>query len=84
MDQIARRYKLVATLFYDYSKCLVGNASYTRYLIYASEISTIYFPKLAYENQFEPEYTPWHVKYNAPIVLTIFGITIYLANKGKC
>ena len=46
---------------------------YGRYLVIAQS------PKLSYVNNFEPEYTKKTVKYNAPIVLSMFAGTLLLS-----
>ncbi len=57
MIGITRRYNTVATTFYNYYRCLGTNFATMPYETYLLNISRVYFPKLAYQNNFEPEYT---------------------------
>lgn len=47
--------------------------AYGRYLLFAQG------PKLSYVNNYEPEYTRKTIKYNAPIVLSMFAATFVLS-----
>ena len=53
--------------------------SATRYLSYARYLITAQGPKLSYVNNYEPEYTRKAVRYNAPIVVSMFVGTFLLA-----
>ena len=70
--------------------CLVNTAENLRqtlfvrnpmryYFNYALYLATAQGPKLSYVDQFEPEYTRKTVRYNAPIVASMFIATLILS-----
>jgi len=81
MQNITRNYNCVSTWFYNFYRRWGTNCPRMPYQAYLFNIATINLPKLAYEHNFEPEYTRPAVKYNAPIVLTMIGVTLVLARK---
>ena len=57
MQVVLQRYNTIATGFYNFYKTFGTNFWLTPYLNYGINISRVYFPKIAYQNNFEPEYT---------------------------
>ena len=84
MQAIRNRYHKWAVCFYDgYHKYFV-NCSLTPYLSYDLNMTLTQFPKIAYQNPFEPAYTRPEVKYNAPIVGSMILFTLWYSRKTSC
>jgi hypothetical protein len=77
MIGITRRYNSVATAFYNFYRRFGTNYWSTPYDAYLINITRVYFPKLAYQNNFEPEYT--RTSYNAYIALALIATTLVAA-----
>ena len=82
MQNIAANYDKAGRAFYNLYRCLFTNCSTAPYVNYSMSLVRTQFPKLAYQNHFEPEYTTSKVKYNAPIVLTMVAFTLYASRKA--
>ena len=76
-------YNSIATNAYCLYKSAFVNCPARAYLSYSQYLAFACFPKTSYSNVYEPEYTKNSVKYNLPIVLTMFGTTIWLINQKK-
>ena len=77
MIGIARRYNTVATAFYNFH-CRFGRDYWSiPYESYILNITRTHFPKIAYQNHFEPEYTT--TSYNAYIVIALIATTLVAA-----
>lgn len=81
MQNILYRYDRVATAFYNFHSQYFKNCSSIPYTTYALNISRVYFPKISYQNIYEPEYTSPKVKHNAPIVVSLILFTLYLSRQ---
>ena len=79
MQGIRNRYNSLGISFYNFYKTNVINSPISPYLQYGINTIRIQFPKIAYQNTFEPEYTRPLVKYNVPIVLGLIFTTIWAA-----
>lgn len=77
-----KQYDFIARKGYDMANCWFRKNALSQYLSYGFNISKIYFPKVSYQNPFEPEYTKASVKYNWIIVSGLIGVTLY-ATKAK-
>jgi hypothetical protein len=77
MQSIVRRYNTVATGFYNVYRRFGTNLWSTPYEGYLLNITRVYFPKIAYQNNFEPEYT--RTSNNAYIVLALIATTLVAA-----
>lgn len=80
MIGITRRYNTVATAFYNYYRRLGTNCWSTPYEAYLLNITRIYFPKIAYQNTFEPEYT--RTNNHAYIVIALIATTLIAARQA--
>lgn len=80
MIGITRRYNTVATAFYNYYHRFGPNFSSTPYEAYFLNISRVYFPKIAYQNTFEPEYT--RTNNSAYIVIGLIATTLIAARQA--
>jgi hypothetical protein len=80
MIGIIKRYDTVATAFYNFYRRLGTNCFATPYASYAINISRAYFPKIAYQNNFEPEYT--RTSNNAYIVIALITATLVAARQA--
>jgi hypothetical protein len=78
MQGIFARYDRLATGFYGFYHKFIAVSPYQTYVW---NITRTHFPKLAYNNPFEPEYTRPLVKYNAAIVLSLVALTILVTAK---
>jgi hypothetical protein len=81
MQNIIARYDRLATSFYGLYRGVFHNKLFSPYLYYAWNITRTHFPKLAYNNPYEPEYTRPLVKYNAVLVLSIVTVTSFFISK---
>jgi hypothetical protein len=77
-----KQYDLIARQFYNLYSCGIKNSAGWKYLTYGLNISRVYFPKVSYQNPFEPEYTRASIRYNYLIVTGLIGFTLY-ATKSK-
>ena len=77
-----KQYDALTKASYDLVNCWVRKSAPTKYLTYAFNISKVYFPKVSYQNPYEPEYTKASVKYNWIVVSGLIGFTLY-ATKAK-
>jgi hypothetical protein len=77
-----KQYDALARQFYNLYNCGVKNSVPMKYISYGFNISKVYFPKVSYQNNYEPEYTKRSVKYNYLIVSAIVGLTL-VATKAK-
>ena len=77
-----KQYDALARASYNMINCWVRQSAATKYLSYGFNISKVYFPKVSYQNTYEPEYPKPSVKYNWVIVSGLIGITLY-ATKSK-
>jgi len=77
-----KQYDAIARQSYNLINCGIRNNTAFKYIYYGFNITKVYFPKVSYQNQFEPEYTAPSIKYNYLIVSAIIGFTIY-ATKTK-
>jgi hypothetical protein len=82
MQGIVQRYNCWASCFYTQYRRFVTSSPVSPYLYYALNVTRTHFPKLAYQNNFEPEYTRPLVKYNTAIVLSIVAFTLYASRKA--
>ena len=82
MQNIIRNYDKAGRAFYNLYRLVFTNSPLTPYLTYAFNISKTHFPKLAYNNPYDPEYTTSKVKYNAPVVLSLIAFTLYASRKA--
>lgn len=57
MQGVFHRYNSLASGFYNFYKSFGTNCWLTPYLSYGINISRVYFPRISYQNNFEPEYT---------------------------
>lgn len=80
MIGIARRYNSVATAFYNLYRRFGTNYWSTPYESYLLNVSRAYFPKIAYQNNFEPEYT--RTSYNAYAVLALVVATLVASRQA--
>ena len=76
-------YNSIATNAYCMYKSAFVTCPTKAYLTYAQYLAITCVPKTSYTNAYEPEYTKATVKYNLPIVLTMFGTTVWLINQKK-
>ena len=77
MQGIRNRFNSLGTSFYNLYKCTFITNSLTPYVQYGLNTVRTQFPKIAYQNTFEPEYTRPLVKYNAPIVVGLILTTLW-------
>lgn len=77
-----KQYDAIARQSYNLINCGIRNNTAFKYISYGFNITKVYFPKVSYQNQFEPEYTAPSIKYNYLIVSAIIGFTLY-ATKTK-
>ena len=77
-----KQYNAIATTFYNLYGCGIKNSTWMKYASYGFNVSRVYFPKVSYQNTFEPEYTSPSVKYNYIIVGGLIALTYY-ATKTK-
>ena len=77
MQAIRNRFNSLGTSFYNFYRCNFTNNPLTPYLQYSFNSVRTQFPKLAYQNTFEPEYTRPLVRHNVPIVLGLILATLY-------
>ena len=82
MQNIAKNYDKFGRAFYNIYRGVFSNSPLQPYLVYGFNIARTHFPKIAYQNNFEPEYTTDKVKYNAPIVISIIAFTLYASRKA--
>jgi hypothetical protein len=54
MQRIGKTYNSLGIAFYNVYKSTVANNPITPYLSYAYNTARIYFPKIAYQNPYEP------------------------------
>jgi hypothetical protein len=80
MIGITRRYNTVATTFYNYYRRFGTNYWSMPYETYLLNISRVYFPKIAYQNTFEPEYT--RTNNHAYIVIALIATTLVAARQA--
>lgn len=80
MIGVTRRYNTLATAFYNFYRRFGTNFWSAPYESYLLNISRIYFPKIAYQNNFEPEYT--RTSYNAYIVVALIASTLVAARQA--
>jgi hypothetical protein len=79
MIGIARNYNTVATAFYNLHRRFGRDYWSTPCESYLLNITRTHFPKIAYENHFEPEYT--RTNYNAYIVIALIATTLLAARR---
>jgi hypothetical protein len=84
MQGIRARYNTVAVCFYTFYRKFVTHCPTAPYRNYVIRNIFTTFPKLAYQNPFEPAYTRPEVKYNAPVVLTLIAFTLWASRKAVC
>lgn len=77
----AKQYDSLAKLSYNVINSTFKSAGW-KYLSYGFNISKVYFPKISYQNTFEPEYTKPSIKYNYLIISGLIGLTL-IATKAK-
>jgi hypothetical protein len=77
-----KQYDAIARTSYDLINCWVRRNSFTQYLSYGFNMGKVYFPKISYQNPYEPEYTKASVKYSWVVVSGLIGFTLY-ATKSK-
>lgn len=77
MQGIRNRFNSLGSSFYNIYKSTFTNSPLSPYLQYGFNTVRTQFPKLAYQNSFEPEYTRPAVKYNVPIVLGLVFATLW-------
>lgn len=82
MQGIRQRYNTLSVCFYNFYRRYVTNCSLTPYEVYAFRMIETRFPKLSYQNNFEPAYTCNTVKYNAPIVLSLIAFTVWASHQA--
>lgn len=49
-----KQYDLIARQFYNLYSCGIKNNPVYQYISFATNISKVYFPKVSYQNPFEP------------------------------
>jgi hypothetical protein len=49
-----KQYDLIARQFYNLYLCGVKNNAAYKYISYGANITKVYFPKVSYQNPFEP------------------------------
>jgi hypothetical protein len=81
MQGIVARYDKLASGFYCFYRKFFTNCYRSPYQTYLFNVTRTHFPKLAYNNAFEPEYTRPLVKYNAIIVLSMVTLTAFVTWK---
>jgi hypothetical protein len=52
------------------------------YLSYAINTTRTTFPKISYQDPFEPEYTRPTVKHNGPIVIAMIAFTLWASREA--
>lgn len=77
-----KQYDAIARKSYDLINCGIKNNAAFKYISYGFNITKVYFPKVSYQNPYEPEYTKPSVKYNWIVVSGLIGLTLY-ATKSK-
>ncbi len=77
-----KQYDALARQFYNVVNCGFKNNTAMKYISYGFNVTKVYFPKVSYQNTFEPEYTRPSIKYNYIIVTGLIGLTLY-ATKCK-
>lgn len=82
MQAIRNRYNCLAVAFYNIWSKTVTNCPLTPYTLYAFHSAMTKFPKIAYENPYEPAYTRPEVKYNAPVVISLIAFTLWYSRKA--
>lgn len=81
MQAIRQRYNTLAVAFYNLYRGSITNCSTTPYAVYAFRMAQTYFPKISYNNIYEPAYTRPTVKYNVPIVAGLVLFTLWASHK---
>ena len=76
-------YNSIASSSYCMYRSVFVNSPLRIYSNYAQYLMFACVPKTSYNNLHESEYTKATVKYNLPIVLTMFGTTLWLINQKK-
>lgn len=82
MQAIRQRYNSLSVCFYNLYRSYVTNCPLTIYGSYAFRMAETHFPKLSYQNNFEPAYTRNTVKYNVPIVLSLIAVTVWASHQA--
>jgi hypothetical protein len=77
MQEIRSRFNSLGISFYNLYKATFTNNPLRPYVQYSINTVRTQFPKIAYQNTFEPEYTKPLVKHNVPIVLGLILTTIW-------
>lgn len=77
-----KQYDALTRQCYNLINCGVFNSTPYKYISYGYNITKVYFPKVSYQNPYDPEYTKPSVKYNWIIVSGLIGFTFY-ATKAK-
>lgn len=80
MQGILQRYNSLATGFYNIYRRFGSNSSIAPYSVYLLNVTRLYFPKIAYENNFEPEYT--RNSNHAYIVVALIATTLVAARQA--
>lgn len=77
-----RQYDMMAKQFYNMYSCGFKNNTAMKYISYGYNITRVYFPKVSFQNTYEPEYIKPSIKYNYLIITGLIGLTL-LATKAK-
>lgn len=80
MQAVIRRYNTVATGFYNLYRKFGTNFPTMPYETYLFHITRVYFPKIAYQNNFEPEYTK--TSYHGYLTVALIGFTLVAARQA--
>ena len=81
MQAIRSRYNNVSVAYYNLFRKYITNNPIQPYGVYAFRKVSTEFPKIAYQNPFEPAYTRAEVKYNAHIVVPMILLTLWYSRK---
>jgi len=82
MQAIRQRYNSWAICFYNSFHKYYTNCPTTPYLVYGYRMAVTHFPKISYQNSFEPAYTRPEVKYNAPVVVSMILFTLWCSRRA--
>lgn len=80
---LKKLYETIATTYTGTRNNLLVKNPLRYYFDYGMFLLSAQAPKLAYINNYEPEYTRKEVKHNAPIVLSMFAATFLLSEIYK-
>lgn len=49
-----KQYNVIASTFYNLYACGIKNSTWMKYVSYGVNVTRVYFPKVSYQNTFEP------------------------------